>query len=54
VTYRAELNLGNWDKGEVQLYMRLESEDAAMLQAAEEIFKSITFPLPSPERSTKP
>ena len=50
VTYRSELNLGNWDKGEVQLYMRLESEDAAMLQVAEEIFKSITLPLPSPER----
>jgi len=53
-SYRAELNLGNWDKGEVQLYMRLESEDAAMLPVAEEIFKSITLPLASPERSAKP
>ena len=54
VSYRAELNVGNWDKGEVQLYMRLESDDAAMLPVAEEIFKSITLPMPSPERPAKP
>jgi hypothetical protein len=50
VSYRAELNLGNWDKGEVQLYMRIETDDAGMLPVAEEIFKSIELPLPSPER----
>jgi hypothetical protein len=49
-SYRAELNLGNWEKGEVQLYMRLESDDAAMLPIADQIFKSISLPLPSPER----
>lgn len=54
LSYRAELNVGNWDKGEVQLYMRLETDDAATLAVAEEIFKSITLPLPSPERSAKP
>ena len=52
--YTAELNVGNWEKGEVQLYMRLESDDAAMLPVAEEIFKSVTFPRPSPERSSRP
>lgn len=52
--YRAELNLGNWDKGEVQLYMRMETDDAAMLDVAEQIFNSIRLPLPSPERSSRP
>lgn len=49
-SYRAELNLGNWEKGEVQLYLRVESDDPAMLPIADQIFKSITLPLPSPER----
>lgn len=49
-SYRAELNLGNWEKGEVQLYMRLESDDPAMLSIADQIFKSVSLPLPSPER----
>ena len=52
--YAAELNVGNWEKGEVQLYMRLESDDAALLPVAEEIFKSVAFPHPSPERSSRP
>jgi len=52
--YAAELNVGNWEKGEVQLYMRLESDDAALLPVAEEIFKSVTFPRPSPERASRP
>ena len=52
--YRAELNVGNWDKGEVQLYMRLETNDPAMLEVAEQIFTSIVIPLPSPERSSRP
>lgn len=52
--YRAELNIGNWENGEVQLYMRLESDDPAMLQIADQIFKSITFPMPSPERPSSP
>ena len=49
-SYRAELNVGNWEKGEVQLYMRVESSDPAMLDTACEIFKSVSFPLPPPER----
>ena len=53
-SYAAELNVGNWEKGEVQLYMRLESDDPALLPVAEEIFKSVIFPRPSPERSSRP
>ena len=52
--YRAELNVGNWDKGDVQLFMRMESDDPAMLEIADQIFKSINLPLPSPERSFRP
>lgn len=52
--YRAELNLGNWERGEVELYMRVESNDAAILEIADQIFKSITLPLPSPERPSRP
>jgi len=48
--YRAELNVGNWEKGEVRLYMAIESSDPAMLDTAREIFKSVSFPLPPPER----
>jgi hypothetical protein len=48
--YRAELNVGNWEKGEVQLYMKVESSDSAILDTAREIFKSVSFPIPSPER----
>jgi hypothetical protein len=49
-SYRAELNVGNWEKGELQLYMRMETDDAAMLLIADQIFKSINLPLPPPER----
>jgi hypothetical protein len=49
--YRAELNVGNWQNGEVQLYMLVEGPDPATLDIAREIFKSITLPLPPPERS---
>jgi hypothetical protein len=50
--YQAELNVGNWEKGEVQLYMRVEGSDPKTLDAAREIFKSVTLPLPAPERPT--
>ena len=52
--YAAELNVGNWDRREVQLYMHFESDDPSMLPVAEEIFKSVSFPRPSPERSSRP
>lgn len=50
--YYAELNVGNWEKGEVQLFMRVEGSDAATIELAKQIFKSVTLPLPSPERPT--
>lgn len=50
--YQAELNIGNWEKGEVQLYMRVEGGDAATIELAKQIFKSVTLPLPAPERTT--
>jgi hypothetical protein len=50
--YYAELNVGNWEKGEVQLFMRVEGSDAATIESAKQIFKSVTLPLPSPERPT--
>jgi hypothetical protein len=50
--YQAELNVGNWEQGEVQLYMRIEGRDPKTLAVAKEIFKSVTLPLPPPERST--
>ncbi|HEY2964242.1 MAG TPA: hypothetical protein VGJ37_17600 [Pyrinomonadaceae bacterium] len=49
-SYRAELNVGNWEKGEVQIYMRMETGEPTMLPIADQIFKSINLPLPSPER----
>ncbi len=49
-TYQAELNVGNWQKGEVQLYLRVEGNDAATIELAKEIFKTVTLPLPAPER----
>jgi hypothetical protein len=52
--YRAELNVGNWEKGEVQLYLRMDSDDPAMLELADQIFRSVSFPIPSPERSFRP
>ena len=50
--YQAELNVGNWEKGEVQLYMRVEGSDPATIELAKQIFKSVTLSLPSPERPT--
>jgi hypothetical protein len=49
-TYYAELNVGNWELGEVQLFMRVEGNDAASIDLAHQIFKSVTLTLPSPER----
>ncbi len=50
--YKAELNVGNWEKGEVQLYMRIEGSNPKTLDLAKEVFKSVTLPRPSPERPT--
>lgn len=48
--YQAELNVGNWERGELELYMGIESTDESALLLASQIFKSITFPTPIPER----
>jgi len=48
--YHAELNVGNWDRDELELYMGIESTDESALLLASQIFKSITFPTPIPER----
>jgi len=50
--YQAELNVGNWEKGDVQLYMRVQGSDPKTLDVAREIFKSVTLPVPAPERPT--
>lgn len=52
--YRAELNVGNWEKGEVQLYMVLEGDDSSVVSLADQIFKSVRLSLPSPERPSSP
>jgi hypothetical protein len=49
-TYYAEMNVGNWEKGEVQLYIRIEGSDPTTIDLARQIFKSVTLPVPSPER----
>jgi len=49
--YHAELNVGNWEKGEVELYMIVEGIDGSTPELASAIFKSITFPIPAPEFS---
>ncbi|HEX7999555.1 MAG TPA: hypothetical protein VF528_14305 [Pyrinomonadaceae bacterium] len=41
--YRAELNVGNWEKADVELYMEVESKDASDLEMAKQIFNSIKF-----------
>jgi hypothetical protein len=48
--YHAELNVGNWEHGELELYMGLESTGESALLLAAQIFKSVTFPTPIPER----
>jgi hypothetical protein len=52
--YRAELNVGNWERGEVQLYMALEGDDSSVFPLADQIFKSVRLSLPPPERPSSP
>jgi hypothetical protein len=47
----AELNIGNWDKKQVEFFMHVEGCDAATVELAQEIFKSVRV-APAPERST--
>jgi hypothetical protein len=41
--YRAELNVGDWERAQVELYMEIESNNPADLETAKQIFNSITF-----------
>lgn len=41
--YFAELNVGNWENGDVQLYMKIEGANNLDLVTAKQIFDSIKF-----------
>jgi hypothetical protein len=41
--YRAELNVGNWEKAQIELYMELEGENSDDLKIAKQIFNSVVF-----------
>jgi hypothetical protein len=49
--YRAELNVGNWQNGEIELYMRIEGTDPSVIDLAKAVFASVIFPLATPEQS---
>ena len=42
--YRAELNIGIWEKANVELCMEVESNNPADLEMAKQVFNSIEFP----------
>jgi hypothetical protein len=48
--YKAELNVGNWQNGEVELFMAIEGRDPKTPDFAKAVFTSVTFPIPLPER----
>jgi hypothetical protein len=48
--YHGELNVGNWERGQVTLFMGLEGSDPKTFETARRIFGSVEFPLPDPER----
>ena len=48
--YHGELNVGNWERGQVTLFMGLEGSDPKTLETARRIFGSVEFPIPDPER----
>jgi hypothetical protein len=52
--YRAELNVGNWQNGEIELYMRIDGTDPTVLELAKAVFASVVLPLATPERSGGP
>ena len=41
--YIAELNVGNWRSGSVELYMAINSPNRADIQTAKQIFRSVQF-----------
>lgn len=48
--YHAELYVGNWESRQVELFLSVVSTKPEALNTAREIFKSIVFPNPIPER----
>ena len=47
--YKAELNVGNWQNGKVELFMAIEGRDPKTPDFAKAVFTSVTFPIPLPE-----
>ena len=47
--YKAELNVGNWQNGEVELFIAIEGRDPKTPDFAKTVFTSVTFPIPIPE-----
>jgi hypothetical protein len=41
--YVTELNVGDWRKGHVELYMAMDSPDRSDMDTAKQIFKSVKF-----------
>lgn len=41
--YRAELNIGDWENADVELYMEVASKNQADLGVAKQIFNSVVF-----------
>ena len=41
--YIAELNVGNWRDGNVELYMAMDSPNRADIQTAKQMFRSVKF-----------
>ena len=42
--YRVELNIGDWEKADVELYMEVESKNLADIDMAKRVFNTIDFP----------
>jgi hypothetical protein len=50
--YVAELNVGNWDRNQIEFFMHIEGRDVATIKLAKKIFESVKISLPAPERAT--
>lgn len=52
-TYVAELHVGDWAKGEVELFMSLESKNSSDLKVAKRIFNSVHLPKMKTRRTSR-
>lgn len=41
--YHAEMNIGDWENADVELYMEVESKNLADIEMAKQIFNSVVF-----------